>query len=72
MAYHEMEEQQNGEKVVHKGTFEERVELDRANGVYERLDVPPILDSRGSTVVHDFEKVFTTILNLYFVQLNLY
>jgi hypothetical protein len=62
VAFHEME-MENNKPVVHKGTFEERVELDNANGVYERLDVPPILDSRGSTVVHDFERNLTAIVD---------
>jgi len=45
------------------GQFQEKVEIDKANGVYEKLEVPPVLDSRRSTIVHDFEKVgFTVVL----------
>jgi integral membrane protein 2B len=45
------------------GSFEESVEVD-ANGAYERLVVPPVLDFRRSTVVHDFEKNLTAIVDL--------
>jgi hypothetical protein len=46
------------------GTFEELVEVDQAGGAYERLGVPPVLDFRRSTVVHDFEKNLTAIVDL--------
>jgi len=46
------------------GTFEESVEVDQAGGAYERLGVTPVLDFRRSTVVHDFEKNLTAIVDL--------
>jgi integral membrane protein 2B len=45
------------------GSFEEGVEIDQANGVYEKLEVPPVLDFRRSTVLHDFEKNLTAIVD---------
>lgn len=44
------------------GQFQESVEIDRINGIYEKLHVPPVLDSRRSTIVHDFEKVDLLLL----------
>lgn len=46
-----------------QGSFQQQVEIDKAYGVYEKLEVPPILDSRRSTVVHDFEKNLTAIVD---------
>lgn len=40
-----------------QGSFVERIEIDETDYLYEKLEVPPILESRRSTVVHDFEKV---------------
>ena len=45
------------------GQFQESVEIDRINGFYEKLHVPPVLDSRRSTIVHDFEKNLTAIVD---------
>jgi len=45
------------------GTFEESFEVDKANNQYERLQVPPVLDFRRSTVVHDFERNLTAIVD---------
>ena len=42
---------------VYLGTFLEQIEFDDMDYKYEKLDVPPILESRRSTIVHDFEKV---------------
>jgi len=42
------------------GTFMEDIEMDVDTGAFERISVPPILESRRSTVLHDFE---TVILN---------
>jgi len=49
-----------GERI---GWYDEKVEVDQAGGAYEKLDVPPILDFRRSTVVHDFERNLTTIVD---------
>ena len=43
-------------KRVYLGTFIEQIEYDDNYG-YEKLDVPSVLDSRRSVVIHDFEKV---------------
>jgi len=40
-----------------EGTFMEDIEMDIENGAYERINVPPILESKRSTVLHDFETV---------------
>jgi len=45
------------------GLFDEMIEVDQANEAYEKLDVPPILDFRRATVVHDFEKNLTAIVD---------
>ena len=44
------------------GSFTEKIEIDEEAGVYERLDIPPILESKRSTVVHDFEKVVKKLI----------
>jgi len=44
-------------------SFQETYEVDGANSAYERLEVPPILDFRRSTVVHDFDKNLTAIVD---------
>src|SRR5688572_4032396 len=47
---------------TYAGQFQEKVEIDKAYGVYEKLEVPPVLDSKRSTIVHDFEKVGMNIV----------
>ena len=42
---------------VNLGSFIENIEIDGEEYMHERLEVPPILESRRSNVVHDFEKV---------------
>jgi len=39
------------------GTFLEDIEMDIDTGAFERISVPPILESQRSTVLHDFETV---------------
>lgn len=41
-----------------EGGFYEQAEVDWKMGRYERLKIPPFIDSRGSTVVHDFKYVW--------------
>jgi len=50
-------------RVPRSGIFDEKIEVDQANGAYEKLEVPPILDFRRATVVHDFEKNLTAIVD---------
>ena len=38
----------------------EDIEMDIETGAFERINVPPILESRRSTVLHDFETVNLT------------
>lgn len=45
------------------GTFVEQLEYQDGDELHEKLDVPPILESRRSTVVHDFEKNLTAIVD---------
>lgn len=40
-----------------EGEFYEQVEIDLMSNSYERLQVPPLLSYKRSTVIHDFEKV---------------
>ena len=66
---------------VNIGSFTEKIEIEDQDYMHERLDVPPILESRRSTVVHDFEKVkiynfqifvaLVLMLNLNFVTIQL-
>jgi len=44
-----------------QGTFDETIEVDDA---HERLQVPPVMDFRRSTIMHDFEKNLTAIVDL--------
>jgi len=44
------------------GTFIEDIEMDVRTGAYERINVPPILESRRSTVLHDFETVISVVV----------
>jgi len=46
------------------GTFIEDIELDMETGAFERISVPPILEARRSTVLHDFETVILIIVAL--------
>jgi len=46
------------------GTFIEDIEMDVETGAFERINVPPILESRRSTVLHDFETVITCTISL--------
>jgi len=56
------EAQQAGSASEQTGSFSEQFEVDDTNK-YERLQVPPILNFRRSTVVHDFEKNLTAIVD---------
>jgi len=46
------------------GTFLEDIEMDIDTGAFERISVPPILESRRSTVLHDFETVLLIVTAL--------
>jgi hypothetical protein len=43
------------------GSFDEKIEIDPS---YERLEVPPVMNFRRSTVMHDFDKNLTAIVDL--------
>lgn len=43
------------------GSFLEDIEMEIDKGMFERINVPPILESRRSTVLHDFETNWTAI-----------
>lgn len=53
------------------GTFVEDIEMDIENGAFERINVPPILEAKRSTVLHDFETVNVTSFVYEFVSLLL-
>jgi hypothetical protein len=53
----------DAQKQMYEGSFNEQIEIDSANGVYEKLEVPAIMDFRRSTVVHDFERNLTAIVD---------
>lgn len=46
-----------------EGGFYEQAEVDWKMGRYEKLKIPPFIDSRGSTVVHDFKYNLTAIVD---------
>lgn len=50
------------------GRFTEDIEMDIKHGAFERISVPPILESRRSTVLHDFETVISSVpsIKMYF------
>lgn len=45
------------------GEFEEHVEIDREGGKYEKLEVPEFEESKKATILHDFEKNFTAVID---------
>jgi integral membrane protein 2B len=57
------EDEEDGGQHRIDGLFSEEIEMDTERGTYERLNVPPILQSRRSTVVHDFERNLTAIVD---------
>lgn len=50
-----------GHSVI-RGEFEEQVELDLENMMYERFEVPEIRECKKAIILHDFEKVRTVII----------
>jgi hypothetical protein len=56
-------DRQLGGSAQRLGSFKERVEVDDSE-MFERLEIPPVLDFRRSTVLHDFEKNLTAIVDL--------
>ena len=45
----------------HYGKFEEKVEIDKEAGKYEKIEVPDVDDCQRATVLHDFEKVCNNV-----------
>ena len=41
----------------HTGVFEELMELDIINNIFEKFDVPSFDDVMSASIVHDFQKV---------------
>ncbi|KAI0242511.1 Integral membrane protein 2B [Lamellibrachia satsuma] len=48
----------------HRGAFEESIELDRKYGKYEKIVVPEFEESKKATILHDFEKNITAIVDV--------
>ena len=48
----------------HQGHFEEKVEIDKALGKYEKIEVPHFDECKKASIVHDFEKVGQLIIYL--------
>jgi len=61
--YDEVASQSGNKAAQRSGKFQEEFEVDQVNNKYERLQVPPVLDFRQATVVHDFEKNLTAIVD---------
>lgn len=45
------------------GEFEEHFEIDRDNGQYEKIDVPEFAECKQATILHDFNKNLTAIVD---------
>lgn len=72
--YYELDHQNNGvsdhqrsdrigRHMKHKGQFEEYIEIDKVEGKYEKIDVPQFEDCEKATVLHDFERNMTAIVD---------
>lgn len=57
------QELNGGKKERRIGHFEEQFEVDTDNGVFEKIDVPEFLDCRRATVLHDFERNTTAVID---------
>lgn len=63
MNYHEsLPGEAQGLEGAH-GSFKESYEIDGNGQFYEKLDVPPVLNFRRSTVLHDFDQNLTAIVD---------
>lgn len=62
--YYEVRTAEDGQQKHWEGHFEEQVEIDKEYGKYEKIDVPAFEDVRKSTILHDFEKNFTAIVDM--------
>jgi integral membrane protein 2C len=58
------EYQDVGHHQRHRGVFEETVEVDRTYGKYEKIDVPEFEESKKATILHDFERNITAIVDV--------
>jgi hypothetical protein len=56
------ERQYNRHQII-SGEFEEKIELDLQNMKYERLEVPEIEECKKATILHDFEKNLTAVVD---------
>jgi len=52
-----------GRNSRHSGQFEEYIEIDKVEGKYEKIDVPQFEDCEKATVLHDFERNMTAIVD---------
>jgi len=53
-----------GQQFVRRyGKFEEHIEIDKVEGKYERIEVPEFEMSSPATVIHDFDKNLTAIVD---------
>ena len=66
MNYHIWKDNAAGEKRSFKveGEFYQQVEIDVESEAYEKLNLPPIMNSQRSTILHDFNQKLTAIVNL--------
>lgn len=55
---------QQQQQRTYEGHFEEQVEIDKEYGKYEKIDVPAFEDVRRSSILHDFEKNYTAIVDM--------
>eukprot|EP00918_Siedleckia_nematoides_P086288 GHVU01189924.1.p1 GENE.GHVU01189924.1~~GHVU01189924.1.p1 ORF type:complete len:275 (+),score=35.61 GHVU01189924.1:57-881(+) len=63
--YYEYQDQRHHHHRQHKfrGHFEERLELDTTDGKFERIEVPAFDECRRATILHDFDKNYTAIVD---------
>jgi len=64
MNYHIWKDNAAGEKRSFKveGEFYQQVEIGVESEAYEKLNLPPIMNSQRSTILHDFNQVCITLL----------
>ncbi|ELT98934.1 hypothetical protein CAPTEDRAFT_229186 [Capitella teleta] len=55
--------ERHNDRQVLRGEFEEKIEIDLQNMQYERLEVPEIEECKKATILHDFEKNLTAVVD---------
>lgn len=62
MHYHEWKAGKDKDFLL-EGEFYQQVEIDHINKIYEKLNVPSVMNSRSVVVLHDFREQLTAIID---------